>query len=289
MWLTYALLVALGGSFLSPITKKVLKNIHVALFFFFYNLLSILFLFIIIEFMGGLPKIDSGFYFNILMSALFDIVAFLAGTYALKHYPVSLLAPISAFNPIFATVISIFTLHETPTALKLLGILIIVIGAYFLDISEVKIGYLAPLKKLFANRGVQLYLLVDLIFGITPTFQKHAIFQTHPNSPFFISFASNFLVTLFMGAIGLKYLKIESKHVNKNIKWFILLGIINALTQGAAYYAFSLTNVSYSIAVSELSILLIIIWGGIFFKEEKIKDRLVGASIMIFGTILMAL
>lgn len=153
MWLSYALFAALGNSIIAPLAKRTSKHLHITLYFFFYNLLSVAFLFLLLEAKTGLPRLESGFYFNVVMSALLDIVAFLAATYAVKHYPISLLAPISAFGPVFATFISIFTLHEYPTVLKLLGTLVIVVGAYLLDISAFREGVFAPIKKLFFKQG----------------------------------------------------------------------------------------------------------------------------------------
>ncbi|MGH7203346.1 MAG: GRP family sugar transporter, partial [Candidatus Levyibacteriota bacterium] len=286
-WLYYSLFLAGIGSLSAPLTKRVSQSLHIALYFFVFNLISVGFILAIVLFTTGIPKVVPQFYFNIFMSALLDIIAFLAGTYAVKHYPISLLAPVTAFYPIFAAIISAFTLHEVPTPLKWVGILVIVIGAYLLDISEVKTSFLSPFKKLFSNKGVQLVLLEVFIFGITPTFQKQAIFQTHPVSPLYVSLMGNILVTIFMGVYGLRYFTKEKTHIKSNFPLFLLLGLLNALGQYAAYMAFALTNVSYSIAISQLSILLTILWGGIFFKEKKIKERLLGSFVMIAGVILL--
>lgn len=91
-----------------------------------------------------------------------------------------------------------------------------------------------------------------------------------------------------MGAVGLRYIKSESEPIKRNGQWFIIMGLLNALAQAASYYAFSLTNVSYSIAVSQLGVLLTILWGRLFFKEEETQQRLVGALVMILGVVLIA-
>jgi len=47
--------------------------------------------------------------------------------------------------------------------------------------------------------------------------------------------------------------------------------------------------VGYATSIFRLSTLFIIILGGVFLKEERILERLLGASVMVIGAILLAL
>jgi uncharacterized membrane protein len=79
------------------------------------------------------------------------------------------------------------------------------------------------------------------------------------------------------------------KEVKRNIKLFILNGAGTAFSQAAAYAAFALVFVGYASSIFRLSTLFIIILGGVFLKEQRIKERLLGASVMLLGAILLAL
>ncbi len=107
-----------------------------------------------------------------IASAVLDTAAFLSQFTALSIAPISLLSPLSAFGPVFTTLIAIFTIGEVPTVPKFAGILLTVIGAYLLNIKDIKDGLFKPFSKLINNRGAQLFLLATFLWGITPIFQK---------------------------------------------------------------------------------------------------------------------
>lgn len=80
-----------------------------------------------------------------------------------------------------------------------------------------------------------------------------------------------------------------TKEIKLNIKWFVILGIGAAFSQAAAFAAFSLAFLGYATSVFRLSTLFIIIEGAVFLKEERIKERLLGASVMLLGTVLLVI
>jgi len=52
--------------------------------------------------------------------------------------------------------------------------------------------------------------------------------------------------------------------------------------------AISLIEVSYMVSVKRLSILFGVLYGIMFFKETNIKERLLGATVMVSGIIVLA-
>lgn len=76
-----------------------------------------------------------------------------------------------ALSPILVVGTSFIILGETPSILGLTGIFLITIGAYLLKIKESK-KILDPLKKLWEERGVQLILVVILIYSVTANIDK---------------------------------------------------------------------------------------------------------------------
>ena len=53
--------------------------------------------------------------------------------------------------------------------------------------------------------------------------------------------------------------------------------------------AISMTIVPNVITVKRTSALFGIVWGKLFFKEQNIKERLLGAIIMLLGVLLIAI
>jgi uncharacterized membrane protein len=289
MWFFYSLFFAVWSSFQIFITKKLTKTLSPMTILYGYLIFSIPLTFLFLLFVGGVPKTTANFYVDMGIAGFLDTFAFLASYLAISKSSISLIAPISSFGPVFTTLIAIFALNEIPAPLKFVGILLTVFGAYLLNVADIKQGILVPFKTLFSHRGVLLYLLANLLWSITPIFQKKAIFETTPQIPLFASIIGMVFGLMFLTPFAFKRLVVSLKEIKQNTQWFVLNGLGTAFSQAAAYAAFALVFVGYASSIFRLSTLFIIILGGIFLKEERIKERLLGASVMVIGAILLAL
>ena len=267
--------------------QKLIKGISPVLFFLLTLLFSLPFMVTLLLILG-IPKFTADFFIILFLAGILDTIAAILYYKALSISEISLLAPISSFNPVFVLIFASFLLHENPTFLKLLGIVIIVLGSYLLNISSIKSGIFKPFTKLFSDKGVQLFFITNLIWGLTPVLQKKAIFETFPTTPISVPLIEMVFIIIFLTPFLLKIRK-EKTYIKTNIKLLILFGGMSALGQFAAQNAFSLTNVVYSIAIFKLSALFSIILGAVFLKEHNIRERFVGAAVMLAGTILIAL
>lgn len=289
MWVWYSLFFAFASSVGISITKKLTSRMNLFLLILAQGVFLSPFMLLIILLSGGFPNPFPSFYPLILIAAILDFFAVIFSMYAIKTSPISLISPISSFNPVFTTIIAFVALHEILNPAKILGIVIIVLGAYLLNVSELKGGMLLPFKKLFTNKGVLFFLLANLIWAITPIFQKQAIFQTEPVIPLFASFFEGLVVMAFFIPLVLARTRSKSAQIKKSWKLLLLLGSLGALAQWAAFTAFSLASLGAVTAIFKLSTLFTIILGGVFLKEERIKERFLGASVMVIGAILLAL
>ncbi|MDP3726783.1 MAG: DMT family transporter [bacterium] len=288
MWFLLSLFFAFWSSIGVSIAKRVLKNTDVLVFIAFGNLLSAIAVGTFL-FFRGIPQVDSVFWINIAIAAGLGILVNISYISAIKIAPISLTMPMAAATPVVATISGFLLRGETTTVLKLLGVLTIVFGAYLLNISEIKNGIIEPLKALFKNRGVQLMLLAQALVGLTPVFEKNAIFHTTPREPLMVSFASLLFLSGFFFPFMFARIKNPLAQFKRNFWWFVLPAPIGALAAWAVFTAYSLTNIGYVTAILKLSMLFTILWGALFFKEERIKERLLGASVMVLGTILLVI
>ena len=183
MWIPLAIFEALTNSFGILLSKKQVTRIHPIVVLFFNMCCILLFMLGILFLAGGFPAVSGKFFLFMFCSSVLDVLAFSAGFWALKHTQVSLLVPLASLTPVFATIFGAIFLHEIPTLTKLLGILITVGGVYVLNIATAKESFFKPFQKLFSEKGVKIYFIQVILWGITPLFQKQAIFQTHPTRP----------------------------------------------------------------------------------------------------------
>lgn len=289
MWIWLALTFALLSSINILLIKLTLKKVDEYVIAWVGAVSSLPFSAAIILLFYQISKIDRFFVIGVLASALLNVAAGLLSYRSIKISEMSILAPISAFNPIFTMMISSVTLGEIPTARGFTGVFIIALGAYLLNASALKEGMLEPFKKLFSNRGIQLALVCNLIWAITPTFEKTAIFHTQPQVPPFVSLGGGCLLAIFFLPIMLSKSKKPFQQIRINLKVFLLMGIIGAIASAAAFQAFSLANLGYATAIFKLSMIFNVFWGYLFLKEKGIKERLLGSGVMFTGVLLLVL
>lgn len=288
MWLYYALFFAIWSAIQTFLVKSLTKKINPLPLLWIFFLFNIPITFILLFFLGGVPKTTFNFFLFMGIAGLLDAVAFLSSYMAISRSQISLISPISSFGPVFTTLIATVTLHEIPTPLKFSGVLFVVLGAYLLNIADIKQGILTPFKTLFSHKGVLLFLLANFLWAITPIFQKKAIFETSPQIPLFASVTGMVFVFLFLTPFAFKKAISSFKLVRQSLKWFVVNGLGTAFSQAAAYAAFSLVFVGYATSIFRTSSLFVIILGALFPKEERVKERLLGASVMLLGAILLA-
>jgi uncharacterized membrane protein len=77
--------------------------------------------------------------------------------------------------------------------------------------------------------------------------------------------------------------------VSKIFKAALLPGVCEFVATVSYVLGLNLTKVAYLISVRRLSVLMAVFYGFILFKESGIGERLLGASMMLAGFVLLAL
>lgn len=289
MWFWYALAFALLSSIGTIIAKKVMKSVDHYTFLLINSIFIAPFLLIFALYFYGIPKLDTTFWIVTLLGTAISVFAAILAYKAIRESEISLVGPLSAFNPIFTTIVSFFTLKELISLNDILGILLIVLGAYALQFSKNKNGLLAPIVALSTYKGVRLTLVANLLWAITPTFEKTAIFHTFPQNPSFAAMIGQIIaIAIYIPLVG-KLSKNPVQAFKLNYKWFLLAGLLGGLGITFAFIAYSTSPLGISTAVFKLSILFTVLFGWVFFKEKDIKEKLLGTIIMLLGVTLIVI
>jgi drug/metabolite transporter (DMT)-like permease len=167
-----------------------------------------------------------------------------------------------------------------------IGILLMAIGSYTLNIHKIRYTLLEPIKAIFRERGCVMMIIVAFIFSITSSLGKMAI---EHSSPIFFGSFYFVLVTILFTPIAIKKNKGKISLAKKDIMPLISIGITYSLMIIFHMIAISMSNVAYMISIKRTSLLFSIIYGWILFKEEKITEKIVGGMIMLIGFILIVL
>ena len=191
---------------------------------------------------------------------------------ALSIGELSSLAPINSYKPIVAMIIAFFYLNEIPSLCSILGIFLIIIGTYILH------------YKKQSNLQAVLYRVTALIFsGTEAVFIKKIILITNVPTSFVLWAISG----LIFASIGLFMSKIKPNV--PQFKTLLLLILSVTIMQYSTNYVFSKMNVSYALALFQLSTLLSIFLGVNIFKEKGLIKKLIASLIMIVGAIVIIL
>lgn len=278
-WVFYALITAFSLATADAISKKAMgrSNEYVIAWVregYALPFLALAFFFI------DIPSLDRTFYLSLLFMIPLEIVAIILYVKAIKLSPLSLTIPFLAISPVFIILIAFILLGELPDRSGLLGILLIVIGAYLLNIKTTKEDLLGPIKAIRRERGSIFMIIVALIYSVTATLGKVAV---QHSGPVFFGIFYPFLLTLLLSVI--LWGKGLLPEVLSRPKTFLAIGIFTAIMILTHFKAISMTDVAYMISVKRASLVFSVLYGRVLFGEKNIRERLTGSMLMIAGMV----
>lgn len=286
MWLVFSFISAISVSFKDVASKLGLRKLDEYIIAWSWRFFSLFFLIPAFLIFGSFPQINNNIWLPLAISGLLNLIATILYMKAVKLSDLSLVAPLITFTPLFLLITSPLILGEFPDWLGLLGVLLIVAGAYLLNIKERNNGYWAPFKALLKQKGPKLMLIVAALWGVTSNFDKIGIKNS---SPIFWACALNTVIALALIPFAFRQPKINFQKIKTEIKSLLPIGFFDAGEIFFAMTAVSLTLVTYVVSVKRTSTIMSTALGGLIFKEKNIKERLLGALIMVAGVILIAL
>lgn len=288
MWAILALGAALLASFNPILYKRMLKDADTIVVVWAVTLFSLpLLALFTLAADPQTPSIDSWFIVGVIGSAGLNAVAHIASTRALKLADVSLITPLLIFSPVFTVLISAVLLGEVPSARGLLGVGLVLVGAYWLNRNS-GADRLAPFKAMALTPGVLLVLLAGLLWAITPLFEKTAILHTNPERPRFAAFVITSLLAFILTPLVIARGRPAIAKLSLRRPELILAGLIAGIAPVLGYTAFSLGLVGYVTTLFKLSTLMTILWSSLLLKERGLARRLPASLVMVVGAILIA-
>ena len=276
-WVFYALITAFSLATADAISKKAMVRSHEYVIAWVREGYALPFLSLAFFFID-IPSLDTTFWLSLLFMIPLEIAAILLYVKAIKLSPLSLTIPFLAVSPVFIILIAFILLGELPDRSGLLGILLIVIGAYLLNIKTTREDLLGPIKAIRRERGSIFMIIVALIYSVTATLGKVAV--QHSDPIFFGAFYP-FILTLILSVIlwGRGLLP----EVLSRPKTFLAIGIFTAIMILTHFKAISMADVAYMISVKRASLVFSVLYGKVLFGEENIRERLAGSMLMIAG------
>ena len=234
----------------------------------------------------GIPSLNSEFWIALLIGGSINAVTALLYIKAIKVSDLSLTVPLVALTPLFMLLTSPLIVGEYPSFFDYIGIFLIVTGSYLLNIKDKSQGYLAPFKALVKEPGPKLMLIVAFLWSITSNFDKIGVKNS---SPIFWIFCIFGTMSILLLPILLHKTPNPSRKILKQLPMLAAMGFFNAIGVLCQMQALTLTLVVQVIAIKRTSVLMGVLFGHFIFKEKDIKQRLLGAAIMVLGVFFISL
>ncbi|HUG41272.1 MAG TPA: EamA family transporter [Longimicrobiales bacterium] len=242
----------------------------------------------------GLPALGPAFWTALAVSGGINALATPLLVLALQRSDLSLVAPVTSLTPLFMLATGAVVLGELPGPLGIAGVAVIVAGAYLLSVSEVRAGPLAPFRVLVRDPGARTMLVVAFLYSISAAYDKVG---TGASDPLFWAAAihavtAGFLLPVaFLRARGTARRRraVPSRGPRGAAPAILFAGIFTAIGAAAQMTALMMTLAAFVIAVKRTSTLFGVLLGHALFREENVRERLVGAAVMLAGFLMITL
>jgi uncharacterized membrane protein len=234
----------------------------------------------------GVPTIGSGFWLALLIGGGLNAVTSLLYIKAIKHSELSITVPLVTFTPLFLLITSPLIVGEFPNLWGVVGIVLIVTGSYLLNIRERHRGYLAPFRALLAETGPKLMLAVAFIWSITSAVDKVGV---RNSSPIFWALAVKSFIAVALLPVVLRRPTSGTPRLPGGKLNLAAVGLFSALTVIFQNTAITLTLVAYVIAIKRTSAVISVVFAHFFLGEQNVRERLLGASIMVIGVLVISM
>lgn len=282
-WFFFAFLTAFFESLKDVATKKSVRHVSAYVTAWAWASFS-LFLLVPLLLLDGIPTPGEQFWLALLSAGVIDTLAFILYVSAIQHSDLSLTVPMIAFTPLLLLVTSPLIIGEYPSLWGIIGIVLVVVGSYVLNIKAGQQGFLAPYKALFRERGPRMMLGVAGLWSIAANIDKIGVLNS---SPIFWIASINVFIALALLPFVLRQ-RDSFQQMRSNFPALLLLGTLAALVTICQMTAITMTLVPYVIAVKRTSTVMSVLFGTLLLREQGLRERLAGVLLMLAGVVCIA-
>jgi drug/metabolite transporter (DMT)-like permease len=234
------------------------------------------------------PPLSTIFWGWIAVSLPLELIAMWLYMLAIRDSPLSLTLPYLAFTPVFNTLTGYLLLGETVSWRGFSGILLVVLGAWLLNLEmkhdSASLNVLAPFRAITRERGSRLMLIVAAIYSVTSVTGKAAMLQVTPG------FFGPFYFVLLGIASALLFASRDTdswQALGRHRAAHLGIGLCMAAMVVTHFYAIAHVEVAYMVAVKRTSLLFGLLYGAWLFGETGLRKNLLAGLLMIAGVFLI--
>lgn len=284
MWTLLALVAGLGDALRDTASKRCTDLPSPLLVSWAYSLFMLPFV-VPLLWDARIAELPIDFWTMNLLVASLHVLGGIILVKSLHAADLSIIIPLSAFSPVFLLFIGPIISGDSVTSIGVLGAVLVVIGAYLINLSKVSAGFKAPIIALVHNPGARGMLLLALLWSITGSIDRLAV-QSFPLKVWapiqMVGISTLFLPILIFGG------HLKGFGSRKSLFRLFPIGAFNALSFIPYLFALQLAPVQYVVCIKRTSILFSLLLGRTMFGENALGERALGACLMFLGVVVIS-
>ncbi len=283
MWIFLASVFGLFKGVRDIAKKKAMERNGTAETLFVYTLLSFV-LCTVIGFARG-EKLPSDMDFSylpfILMKSAVIFVAWICSFKAIHRLPIGFYGIMDMSRVVMAAVLSMLLLGEIPTAAKIIGMAVVLLGLLMVNLKrDEKNG------GTVSAASIALVLVSCLMSAVSEIFDKFLMSATDITSGQLQFWYMLFLTVMYLLYLAVTKTRIDWKTIFKNY-WLIIMSVLFVLGDRALFEACKYENSSVITLtlIKQCSVAVTVAGGYLVFREKHTLYRMLCAGIIICGIV----
>lgn len=233
-----------------------------------------------------IAMLSNAFWVNVLFAALLDVGGWMFLVMSLSKTDLSVFGPLNAYKVIVSMLFAMLFLGEIPSLQGLAGVLVIVIGSFFLMPNKSVNGN--RIFHLLLERGVQSRFLSILLFSVGTIFLKNSIMHSGPLETLVFWSLLGLPLVLVGNAVFLPgFLTKGLSQSRGHIPSILLIGATVFIMQYLTLVLLSKMLVAYTLALFQIGMLLQVFLGHKIFQEDHLLRRILVSGVMVAGSVLV--
>jgi drug/metabolite transporter (DMT)-like permease len=290
MWIVLALLAACASAAANLLLKRAVGLGGAVVSTVAFRTIAGVLLFATVTLTASWPTLTPPFWRTLAIVIPNEIGGMVCLSLALRRGEISAVQPIMGLTPLFVMVGGVVLLHEIPSVLAVVGILLVATGLYCVGLSK-GASWWEPIRSIARSPASWFAVLSSLFWTVTSLMHKIGIALVGPmawaasltlSSALALACALPF-VAWRMGSVGL------SEQIVPWARIVTLAGACFAVQQFGLHNALQRSQAGYVVAVVSMSILLVTTVGVLVWREQGGAHRIAGALLVSGGVGLIAM
>ena len=256
----------------------------------------------------GVPDVGPAFWPAWAANVVVNLAAWYLFFAALRTGDLGITYPLLALTPVFVVPVEWALLGAVPSPIGYLGIAVVALGVYLLNVGKAREGLLAPLVALARDPSARKALAVALLWSVGGTLDRVAVLDSSPAFYAFmlpVGLAVLFFPFVVLSGVVLSgeagALRGEARAPGGVLRGvvararecglgvLVLHGFFFAAMLTLQMEALTLQLASYVLSIKRTGAVLAVMIGYVAFREQGLGPRLLGTAVTLTGAAILVL